>query len=182
MEKTERKINILTQNVIMRRLLTLLLVIIAFECQLLAQTAFSTDSIPVKNGKVVFNVEFQTDLNQKGIHERIKKYLNSSLEPYSGEFITENDSSTVCLITDYVEINTGMFSVFAMYMTYNLMFDYKDGLCTMTLGNIKYMEKEYFETKEKQQPYMTRKMYMPEYTAEYIMLDKKYQQGFSESD
>lgn len=158
----------------MKKKLILLLAVVAFGCHTFAQVSFNADSIPVKDGKVFFKVDFQTDLNQKTIRERVKKFLNSSLEPYSGEFVVDNENSTVCLVTDYLAINTAVFSVFAMYMTYNLLFDYKDGLCTMTLGNVRYMEKEYFETKEKQQPYMNRKMYMPEYTAEDIMIDKKY--------
>ena len=156
----------------MRNLIILFL--IAFQCQLFAQKEFNSDLIPVVDGKVVFHVEFQTDLEKDVARNRIKKYLNESHTPYSGEFVVDNENFTVCRVVDYVEITSGFLNTFAMYMTYNLSFEYKDNLCMMVIQQISFMEKEYFEAKEEAKTYMTRELDMPEHTGEDIMLHQNY--------
>jgi hypothetical protein len=137
---------------------------------MLGQVAFSPDSVPVIDGKVVFSAELKTALNKGEARDRVKTFLNTQLEPYSGEFVVDTDDFSVCRITDYVDVNTGILNTFAMYMTYNLSYEYKDSLCVMTIQNIRFMEKEYFEIQEGS----TQKLEMPEYTAEDIMLHEKY--------
>jgi hypothetical protein len=136
----------------------------------LGQTAFNADSVPAVDGKVVFTTEFETVLNKEDERERVKNFLNDKLDPYVGEFIVDNENFTVCRIIDYIDVNTGILSTFAMYMTYNLSYEYKDSLCVMTIQNIRFMEKEYFEIREN----ATRELEMPEYSGEDIMLHEKY--------
>lgn len=148
-----------------------LLFILLFSSMSFAQPVqFSKDSIPVIDGEVVFVVKFDYDLNKKEFFRRAYSYLNDQLNPYSGVFLINNEDSTVCRITDYLEILSNPIAVFGMFMTYNLHLTYKDGNCTMFFRNISYMEKGYFEAQEKSQ----RKLNMPEYSGKDIMIEKKY--------
>lgn len=156
----------------MKKLIFLFLIV--FSSQTFAQMTFSPDSIPLVEGKVFFCVDFNTNLKKDTTRERIKRYLNESLDPYAGEFNIDNEDFTVCRITDYIDVNSGILNTFAMYMTYSLSFEYKDSLCVMTIQNISYMDKEYFETKEERELTGSRVLNMPEYTAEDIMIHKKY--------
>jgi hypothetical protein len=140
----------------------------------LGQTTFNPDSVPVIDGKVLFSTEFETVLNKEEERERVKKFLNDKLNPYSGEFILDNKDFTVSRIIDYIDVSTGILNTFAMYMTYSMSFEYKDSLCTMIIQNIRFMEKEYFEIKEEAKTFRSKELDMPEYTAEDIMLHEKY--------
>lgn len=131
---------------------------------------FSKDSIPVVNDEVVFSVKFEHELNKKEFFRRAYFYLNDKLDPYSGAFLTNNEDSTVCKITDYLEIESNPINTFGIYMTYNLHLTYEDGYCTLIIRDITYMEKSYFEAQEKSQ----RKLDMPEYSGKDIMIEKKY--------
>jgi hypothetical protein len=154
----------------MRKVLILLLISIHYQC--FAQITFNPDSIPVSNGKIVFRTEFKTDLKKEVQNERVTQFLNASLNPYSGEFSDYENNLTVCRITDYIDFQSGIMGVFAMYMTYIMTFEYKDNSCVMTIRNIRYMEKEYFELKE--QSKRKRAVDLPEYSGEDIMIEEKY--------
>lgn len=154
----------------MRKVLIILLISIHYQC--FAQIAFNPDSIPVTNGKIVFRTEFKTSLNKEAQNERVTQFLNNSLKPYRGEFSAYSDNLTVCRITDYIDFQSGIMGVFAMYMTYLMIFEYNENSCVMTIRNIHYMEKEYFELKE--QTKRKRAADLPEYTGEDIMIDEKY--------
>ena len=131
---------------------------------------FKKDSIPLADGKVIFSVDFKFDLSKEEFHKRAFSYLNDVMNPYSGGFRMNNDDYTLCRITDYIDFADNVFETFGMYMTYNLQLGYKDGSCIMVIRDITYMEKGYFEAKEKSE----RKLNMPEYTGEDIMVHKKY--------
>ena len=131
---------------------------------------FTKDSIPLADGKIVFTVNFKFDLSKEEFHKRAFSYLNDVMNPYSGGFRMNNDDYTLCRITDYIDFADKIFETFGMYMTYDLQLGYKDSSCTMVIRNITYMEKGYFEAKEKSE----RKLNMPEYPAEDIMVHKKY--------
>ena len=152
----------------------MILFLIAFQCQLFAQKEFNADSVPAVDGKVVFRVEFKTDLEKDVTRSRIKKYLNEAHIPYSGEFVVDNDDFTVCRVIDYIDVSSSFLNTFAMYMAYNMSFEHKDNLCVMVVQQITFMEKEYFEAKEKAKTYMSRELNMPEYTGEDIMLHENY--------
>ena len=130
---------------------------------------FSKDSIPVVNDEVVFSVKFEYDLKKEEFHRRAYSYLNDKLDPYSGSFITNNEDSTTSKITDYLKISGGAISTHAVYMTYNMYLTYQDGYCNMTIKDITYMEKGYYESQEKSD----RKLDMPEYSGKDIMIDEK---------
>lgn len=131
---------------------------------------FSKDSIPVVDGKVVFSVTFEYDLDSKEFMKRSVAYLNGRLNPYSGAFLASNRDSTVCRITDYFEIDSNVAQLFALYATYSLRLDYEKGKCTLTIWDFIYMDKAYFETQEASD----RKLNMPEYTGEDMMIRKSY--------
>lgn len=131
---------------------------------------FSKDSIPVVDGKVVFSVTFEYDLDSKEFMKRSVAYLNGRLNPYSGAFLASNRDSTVCRITDYFEIDSNVAQLFALYATYSLRLDYEKGKCRLTIWDFIYMDKAYFETQEASD----RKLNMPEYTGEDMMIRKSY--------
>jgi hypothetical protein len=131
---------------------------------------FTKESIPTIGSKVVFKVEFKYDLSKEEFHKRSYSYLNKMLDPYSGQFIIDNNDSTVSRIIDYLDIDDNIIQTFGMYMTYNLKLVYENALCTMVLEDITYMDKQYFETQENAQ----RKLNMPEYSGKDVMIDKKY--------
>lgn len=131
---------------------------------------FSKDSIPVVDGEVVFLAKFEYELNKNEFFRRTYSYLNDKLDPYTGAFLINNEDSTICLITDYLEISSNPIAVFGMYITYNMHLTYNEGNCTMAISNISYMEKGYFESQEKSK----RKLNMPKYSGKDIMVDKNY--------
>src|SRR5690606_31409292 len=131
---------------------------------------FTKDSIPIVDGKVVFSVNFEYDLDKEEFHKRAFAYLNNTLDPYSGKFHLNNDDYTVSRITDYLVIDESFFQTLGMYMTYTLQLEYKDGSCMMVIRDITYMEKGYFEAQEASE----RKLNMPTYSGKDIMIDEKY--------
>ena len=130
----------------------------------------STNSIPVVNDEVVFSIKFNNELDKKEFHIRANSYLNDKLNPYSGLFLTNNEDSTTCKITDYFEIQSNAIIIHAVYITYNLNLIYQDGYCNMTINNITYMKKGEFETQEKSQ----RELNMTEYSGKDIMIDENF--------
>src|SRR5690606_5617266 len=121
---------------------------------------FTKDSIPVVDGKVVFMVDFEADLDKDELRRRAYAYLNEVLDPYAGTFGVNNDDYTACRITDYLAIEASVFQTVGMYMTYSLRLGYRNGSCTMVIENMRYMEKKYFEAQE-ESPHQ---LNMPEYT------------------
>ncbi|MDI9605385.1 MAG: hypothetical protein QM305_08740 [Bacteroidota bacterium] len=149
----------------------ILLLLMLLPVKEFAQVApFTADSIPVVNGEVVFTVDYEQDLTKHEFHKRAFHYLNSGLNPYSGGFLASNNDSTVTVVTDYLVMSKNVLSVFAMYMTYHLTLYYMDGKCQLTISNITFMEKGYFETLEQS----TRELNMPEYSGKAIFVDKEY--------
>ena len=131
---------------------------------------FTKDSIPLAEGKIVFSVDFKSQLSKEEIRQRAISYLNDEMNPYFGEFRMNNDDYTICRITDYINLAANLFETFGMYMSYDLQLGYRDSSCTMIIRDITYMEKGYFETQEKSK----RKLNMPEYSGEDIMIKNHY--------
>lgn len=131
---------------------------------------FSPDSIPMRGNEIVFEANFNNNLSKQEFHKRAFRYLNSEMDPYSGTFLISNNDSTVCNITDYIEMGGNFAYVFAMYMTYDLKLNYQDGSCLLTISNMKFMEKGYFEAQENSK----RELDMPVYSAKDIMINKEY--------
>lgn len=138
---------------------------------------FMEDSIPVVDGKVVFVVDFNFDLDKNEFSEKAFYYLNGILDPYSGVFLVNSNESIVCEVVDYLDVSSNAFQVFGMYMTYRLQLIYMNGSCTMIINNITYMEKGYFEKQEES----SRKLNMPEYSGKDIMIDKNYSRLMSQN-
>ena len=131
---------------------------------------FTKNSIPQAGEKVIFRVDFNSGLSKDEFHKRAFSYLNDVMNPYSGGFTTDNSDYTLSRITDYINFSDNLFETFGMYMTYNLQLGYRDSACTMIIRDITYMEKGYFETQQKSK----RKLNMPEYSGEDIMIKKNY--------
>lgn len=131
---------------------------------------FREDAIPTVEGKVVFDVDLESDLNKEEIHKRTLTYLNNELNPYSGTFLISNQDYVASRITDYFEIEAGIFQKFGMYMTYTLELRYSEGLCQIVIRDISYMESTYFEAQEKS----AKKLDMPIHSARDIMINKNF--------
>ncbi len=99
--------------------------------------------------KLFFLAKFEYELNKNEFFRRTYSYLNDKLDPYSGAFLINNEDSTICLITDYLEISSNPIAVFGMYITYNMHLTYNEGNCTMAISNISYMEKGYLNHRRK---------------------------------
>lgn len=133
-------------------------------------TMFRADSIPLVDGKVVFHVDFISDLDKKELQKEASFYLNDILNPYSGVFHASNEDHIVCRITDYINISSSLLQSFGMFMSYSLSLQYKEGGCTMVIWDLTYVEKKYHEAQEASQ----RRLNIPEYAGEDIMIDGKY--------
>lgn len=137
-------------------------------------SAFRADSIPVVDGKIVFHVDLKSILSKEEALTKASAYLNDVLNPHKGEFHANTEDHIVCRITDYVSISSGFFHTTGMYMNYSLMLVYKDRTCELTIWDIKYVEKQHYEAQEEH----FRKLFIPEYPAEEIMLDGAYKVMF----
>ncbi|MEC3878307.1 hypothetical protein [Parapedobacter sp. 10938] len=136
-----------------------------------AQVApFGIDSIPVVNGKIVFQAEFVTDMDQATVRNRVSLYLNDVLKPHTGTVYVNNDNHIRCRITDYINISASLLQSVGMYMTYDLSLQYKNGGWTMLIWDILYVEKQYYEAQEVSK----RKLDIPQYSAEDIILGNQY--------
>jgi hypothetical protein len=135
---------------------------------------FTTDSIPLVEDEVVFTYHFKGNLSKEEIHTRTHYYLDRELDPYSGAFLKNNSDSLVCQVIDYLEIESNMLHVLGMYMTYDVKFVFKEGLCELTFSNIIFMEKSNFEKQES----TSHEFYFREFTGKEIMIDKSYRQLF----
>ena len=132
------------------------------------------DSIPVVQGKVVFTVRFSADLSGKALHKRAASYINHALHPRSGKLLADNNSLTDCEVTDYIGVLSGLFQKFGMYMTYRLQLRYAQGGCTITIRDIYYTDKSYYESSADRQ----RRPDMKQYSAKDIMVDHRYSLAF----
>lgn|SRR5690606_8482278 len=145
--------------------------IVMFPLLGLAQPViFHQDSVPTVDGKVVFTVDLRSELNQNELYEQALAYLNEELNPYSGTFLISNEDYVASRITDYLEIEAGVFQKFGMYMTYTLELRFKHESCHLVIRDISYMESTYFEAQEESD----RKLNMPVHTAEDIMIEKNF--------
>ncbi|MDR1682001.1 MAG: hypothetical protein LBS25_01225 [Candidatus Symbiothrix sp.] len=141
----------------------------------MAAQKLTTDNIALINDELVFTVQLPTVFNQAEIYHRVHHFLDNDLQPYSGGFLKDTVSETRCKITDYLEVSANMFSIFAWYMSYDLSIEYVDSLCVIHFGYIRFMEKEYFESKELwQKSSHNRQLNMPEYSGKDIFIDKSF--------
>lgn len=131
---------------------------------------FTADSIPMVRGKVVFRIDFPSDLSKEEVRKKAYQYLNSAMDPYSGAFLVNNEDQTVCKVTDYIPAEGGFLQAFGMYLSYKLELFFENGRCRMLIRDITYMEKGYFEAQEKS----NQKLKMPVYAAEDIMIDRSF--------
>lgn len=135
---------------------------------------FSADSIPVANDEVVFTYQFASTLDKGEFLTKAYYFLDRELDPYAGGFLANTEDSIVCRVTDYLEIEATMLQVFGMYMTYDMTFTFEDKACELTIDNIKFMEKSYFERQEDS----SKEFNFREYSGKELMIDKIYSQLF----
>ena len=131
---------------------------------------FDKDSIPTVQGRVIFHVHFEFNLDEKEFHQKIYDYLIHKFSPYSGKFLTDKKDYISCEVSDYLGIANSPIQKFGMYMTYNLHFEWEDGLCNMSLLNISYMKKGAFEADVSKK----RKRTLTRFSAKEIMINKNF--------
>jgi hypothetical protein len=143
---------------------------------------FTPDNIPVSNDEVVFTKTLHSPFVKNEILSRVHGFIHTNLKPFSGGIETDSPDKTICEITDYLDISSNAFSIFAMYMQYTLSFEYTDSLCLMKIHNIRFMEKEHFENRavyERQSKELGKKQKkqkpdFQEFTAKEIFIDHNY--------
>lgn len=134
-------------------------------------TAQETDSVmvPTRNGKVLFTDTVSVNGTSDEIYSKLSKWLSLHLSTRKGAII-QNDKVNKEIsfrVFDYMEIEKRALSMFSIYMKYIAHVSYKDGLCTIEVGGIKYIEPDEIE---KDTPYII--------DGEELLLEKKYKVVF----
>ncbi|MGI6519987.1 MAG: hypothetical protein ACOX2D_02475 [Fermentimonas sp.] len=135
---------------------------------------FSTDSIPVVGEEVTFTYRFEADIDKKEYLTRTYFFMDRELNPYKGAFLKNTEDTVVCRVTDYLDIESSVLHVFGMYMTYDIAFVYRDASCDLSISNIQFMEKSYFE-RQQESP---RNLNLTMFTGKDILVDRRYTQLF----
>ncbi len=135
---------------------------------------FSTDSIPVVDEEVTFTYRFEADIDKKEYLTRTYFFIDRELNPYKGAFLKNGEDTVVCRVTDYLDIESSMLHVFGMYMTYDMVFVYRDASCDLSINNIQFMEKGYYERQQES----SRNLKLTEFSGKDILVDKRYTQLF----
>lgn len=140
-----------------------------------AQSApFNTDSIPLVDNQVQFSYHIQGEMSKEDFFKQAHFVLDRELDSYSGSYIENSEDLIVCRIIDYLELESSFFSIFGMYMTYDVtLVPLEDG-CDVTIGNIHFVEKSNYEMQQE----TPKKLDVKEYPAKVIMVDKHYSQLF----
>lgn len=135
---------------------------------------FRPDSIPVKNGQIVFEANFDYELSQSEYNARINQFLSKQLNPVSGEITEKNTDYTTCKVVDYLSVGDNFFHSFGIYMIYYLRLSAADGHSRLRIDRISYLEKGYIDA------YLdpSENRNLPRYTAEEIMLEEQFKQLF----
>ena len=135
---------------------------------------FSTDSIPVVGEEVKFTYLFEAEIDKKEYLTRTYFFMDRELNPYKGAFLKNTEDTVVCRVIDYLDIESGVLHVFGMYMTYDIAFVYRDASCDLSISNIQFMEKSYFE-RQQESP---RNLNLTMFTGKDILVDRRYTQLF----
>ena len=138
------------------------------------ESPFSADTIPVRNGKVVFQMDFQHELTPEESNARINFLLSRQLNPVSGKIIENSPEYTACQIVDYIEVGENILHSYGIYMLYDMRFDYEQDFCQMTIDHIRFMEKGYIDA------YLdpADKRSLPMHDAVEIMVERDFKQLF----
>jgi len=127
-------------------------------------------SVKQENGRVVFRDTVSSDLSKEEIQSRLINWLSTKLLPHSG-IITSNDTIQgiiTCQIMDFLEMDKKAFSVFTMYLRYQLIVQFFDNQYIITIRNIYFIDPTNYKLKNTVPP---KKILIP---AEFVMLEKKY--------
>ncbi len=135
---------------------------------------FSNDSILVVGEEVTFTYRFDADIDKKEYLTRTYFFMDRELNPYKGAFLKNTEDTVVCRVIDYLDIESGVLHVFGMYMTYDIALVYRDASCDLSISNIQFMEKSYFE-RQQESP---RNLNLTMFTGKDILVDKRYTQLF----
>lgn len=146
-----------------------------FPLNMIGQTViFQVDSIPVKNGEVVFEAHLETVLSQEQINARFNHFISKMLNPASGKIVEKVPERTVCEIVDYIDVGDNFFQSFGVYMIYTLELGARDGLGSVKIDDIQFLEKGYYQSY--MDPSDSRSL--PLMSARDIMLDRTFKQMF----
>ena len=121
-------------------------------------------SVEQEKGKVVFRDTVSSELGREEIQSHLMNWLNAELLPKSG---IANVNDTVqgiisCQMIDLLEMDKRAFSVFTMYLHYQLILQCFDKQYIITIRNIYFIEPTTDKASNQLIP------------AEYVMLKKKY--------
>ena len=139
--------------------------LLAFFCQAQVIT-----SVKQENGKVVFRDTVSSGLSKEEIRSRLINWLNTKLLPHAG-MITSNDTVQgiiTCQMMDFLEMDKKAFSVFTMYLRYQLILQCFDKQYIITIRNIYFIDPVDYKPKNAlslQEKWIS---------AELVMLEKKY--------
>lgn len=147
-------------------------VIIAFFLPVILSgqpVTFEKDSIPVVDQIVTFNIDFEHQLTKEEFRNRVNLYINHKFRPVAGEIIENSINNTISEAIDYISIGDNFFQNYGLYMMYSMNFEYHEGLCHLTIHDISFLEKGYFDA------YMddSDKRTLPSLSAKEIMLDQE---------
>jgi len=127
-------------------------------------------SVNRENGRVVFRDTVSSNLSKEEIHSRLINWLSTKLLPQSG-MITSNDTIQgiiVCQMMDFLEMDKKAFSVFTMYVRYQLVVQCFEKQYIITIRNIYFIDPVDYQGK------YTIPSQKRQYSAEFVMLEKKY--------
>lgn len=142
-----------------------------------SQVKFSAESIPLEDGKVVFRVVFEDlNLEKDEVQLRVSHYLKNELKTVSKQIIMNNNEKIICRAIDLLDYKSGALYSYAVYMRYNLMFEYAENTCTMTFFNINFVDKNEYDKIQEQSrtDLQSSEAGFVLYSAKDIMIDGKY--------
>ena len=141
----------------------------------LAQAVGDTrDSIPMINGEVVFEADYEFDLTGEEFNSGINQFLSNHLNPVTGKIMENNPEHTSCRVVDYIGVGDNIFHSYGVYMIYHMNFIYQNGMCHLRIEDIGFLEKDYLNAYL--DPSDNRKL--PTYTAREIMVEHRLKQLF----
>jgi len=145
------------------------LTFVAFFCHAQNASRIIT-SVEQEKGKVIFRDTVSSELNKEEIQSRLTNWLNTELLPKSG-IINANDTVQgiiSCQMMDLLEMDKMEFSVFTMYLRYQLVFQCFDNQYILTVRNINFIDPADLMT-DKNIPIQKIQI-----SGEFVMLEKKY--------
>lgn len=155
----------------MKRTFLLSTFLLGFIFISLAQDDLSKVNVQLKNDKVFLTDTIDIQLNKDGWYQRLMDWLPTFISE-RGQIGSENEEIGLISVhmTDYLEIEKKSFSMFAMYIRYNLFFQFDANKCVVIVRDINYIEQDKYESGKYSRDDLI--------SAKTILIDKKYKPIF----